>query len=163
MKKIIKYIICGLVGLCLSTSIKAQNYTITDEGDAIKFRGANAYSVSHINKNNISSINIISSSEIEIGLIAPVPTRIGPIKSFELDYNIWSNGQDDFGSVDSLDMWLNIIWNKRYYKTYTYDISDNLIQTKKYWIFSSDTVEVTTVGDTSVYSGSLIQTMAPNN
>jgi len=162
MKKIIKYLFIGLLSIGLYLPSKAQNDTIIDNGESIEFR-ASSTSISNIDKDAIANIAVVSSSEVRVFLGYPVSNNTGAPYFFDLDYHNWTNGQTDFSSVAELKEWLYKIWLKRYYKTYTYDGSDNLIQTNVYWIFGSDTTEVSNSGDTITWSGSLMQTFSPND
>jgi hypothetical protein len=140
-------ILSMLIGV--SQIITAQNYTITDGGDYIKFRAGSAYAVSDISKDNIKTIEVASSTEVRI-----VTNVASGNTSFLVDISWKMSNDSTFTNVSNLETYLLNIWNKRYYHEYSYDANSNLIEHKQYWIFDSDTIEVSNLADTLIYDAS---------
>jgi hypothetical protein len=154
---IIKKLIIAVSTLVLfCASSMSQNYTITDLGDMIQFRAADAYHITVLDKSEISAIETVSSTEVRV-----VP-RTSNVKPFSIDYVLWStNGDSTFDDVSDLHATLLKMKAKRYLVDFSYDGSDNLIERKIYFTYNGDTILISFESDTLIYDGSNLDKMYP--
>lgn len=144
MKKFLKtlFLVATLVVAFCAIS-KSQNYTITDLGETVKFRGANAYAVSNILKSHIVAISEVSSTEVKVTTTVGLPPY--GRNEFTLDYSVWKRQSGlGFTSVSQFATYLTEVCNPRYgLNKVAYSI-DSIVAADQVSFFSqtNDTVRV---------------------